>query len=73
MLRARLAGGAGRLTDWLVTSYTHQGFADEAVHVLQQWQFEPSRINGEPVDTVANITYQFDVRAVCGSARSGRS
>lgn len=54
----------GRLTDWLVTSYTHQGFADEAVRVLQQWQFEPSRVNGRPVESVANITYQFNVNGV---------
>lgn len=49
----------GKLVDWLVISYTHQAFADEAVHALKEWRFEPARRDGEPIATRSTVTFSF--------------
>jgi TonB family protein len=55
---------AGKLTDWLVTSYTHRDLANEGVRVLRAWRFEPGFVAGRPVGTVASITFEFEVRGM---------
>jgi len=49
----------GRLADWLVMSYTQPAFADAAVHALQQWRFEPARVDGRPVGSREALTFDF--------------
>jgi len=55
---------AGQLTDCLVTGYTHEDFASEAVKALRQWRFEPARRDGEPVEIRVSLNFQFTTKRV---------
>jgi len=55
---------AGELTDTLVTAFTRKAFADEALHAVKRWKFIPARSKGEPIDTIINMTFQFEVKEV---------
>ena len=71
---ARLAlnvSAAGQLADSLVLAYTHKGFADEAVRTVSKWKFEPSRVEGEPVGTVMDVTFRYEVGGVAVIERYG--
>lgn len=54
----------GQLTDLLVTGYTSEEFANEAVAALRQWRFEPARRNGEPIDFRINLSFQFSAKRI---------
>ncbi len=49
----------GKLVDWLVASYTHPAFAEEAVRSLQSWRYEPARRYGEPVGVRTSVAFNF--------------
>lgn len=49
----------GHLTDVLVTDYTHEDFAKEAVAVLRQWRFEPARLDGRAIGTRLALKFNF--------------
>ena len=36
----------GKLTDYLVTAYSHPKFAERAVDALKRWKYEPARLAG---------------------------
>jgi TonB family protein len=55
---------AGRLTDYLVTAYTHPAFADSAVAALKKWTFEPALIHGFPRNSKSDLTFRFQVEGV---------
>jgi TonB family protein len=55
---------AGRLSDYLVTAYTHPAFAENAVNALRQWTFEPMTVNGIPKASKADITFSFELEGV---------
>lgn len=55
---------AGRVTDQLVTAYTHPEFAKEMQRTLAQWTFEPGRSRGQPVVSVMTATFEFTVKGV---------
>ncbi len=50
----------GRLVDWLVTGYTHQAFADEAVSVLRQWRYGAPTERGEPFGIRTELRFEFE-------------
>jgi len=52
----------GKLTDCLVTAYSHPKFADRAVEALKRWKFEPARLEGEPHSATAELTFHFETR-----------
>lgn len=52
----------GKLTDYLVTAYSHRKFADRAVDALKRWRFEPAIINGDPHSATAELTFHFETR-----------
>lgn len=52
----------GKLTDCLVTAYSHPKFADRAVEALKRWKYEPARLNGEPHSATAELTFHFETR-----------
>jgi TonB family protein len=60
----------GKLTDWLVIGYTHREFADAAVAAIQQWKFEPARLQGEPVGTTVELFFYFEAKGVVVSTSS---
>lgn len=51
----------GKLADWLVLSYTQRAFADAAVRALQEWRYEPARVDGRPVGSRQALTFDFRV------------
>jgi TonB family protein len=55
---------AGRLTDYLVTAYTHPAFADSAVAAIKKWKFEPAMIHGIPRNSKSDLTFRFQVEGV---------
>jgi TonB family protein len=55
---------AGRLTDYLVTAYTHPAFADSAVTALKKWTFEAALIHGFPRNSKSDLTFRFQVEGV---------
>jgi periplasmic protein TonB len=55
---------AGRLTDYLVTAYTHPAFADSAVAAIKKWKFEPAMIHGFPRNSKSDLTFRFQMEGV---------
>ena len=49
----------GKLTDWLVTSYSRKEFAESAVAALKRWEYEPPRLNGKPWSSVQELHFDF--------------
>jgi TonB family protein len=54
----------GKLTDYLVTAYSHPAFADAALSALRKWKFEPARLHGAPRNSKTDITFRFEVEGV---------
>jgi TonB family protein len=54
----------GKLTDYLVTAYTHSAFAEETLAALRKWTFEPARIHGAPRNSKADLTFRFELEGV---------
>lgn len=61
----------GKLVDSLLVAYTREAFADEVMRVVKKWRFEPEYANGEPVDTVLELTFNFEVNGVLLVQRFG--
>jgi TonB family protein len=55
---------AGRLTDCLVTAYTHPAFADSAVAAIRKWRFEPAMVHGIPRNSKLDLTFRFHLEGV---------
>jgi TonB family protein len=55
---------AGRLTDYLVTAYSHPAFADSAVAALRKWRFEPAQIHGFPRNSKSDLSFRFQMEGV---------
>jgi TonB family protein len=64
---------AGRLTDYLVTAYTHHAFAESAVAALKKWTFEPAMIHGFPRNSKADLTFRFQMEGVVVVTMTGLS
>lgn len=54
----------GKLTDHLVTGYTHPKFAESAVDALNRWRFEPAIVNGQPRSATVDLTFVFETRGM---------
>lgn len=50
----------GKLVDWLVTSYTHKAFADEAVNVLKEWRYIAPMEDGRPIGVRTELRFEFE-------------
>jgi protein TonB len=52
----------GRVTSARVTSTdVHPDFAIAAIDAVRQWQFEPTLLNGGPVDVVMAVSVSFSL------------
>ncbi|HWA26846.1 MAG TPA: energy transducer TonB [Lacunisphaera sp.] len=60
---------AGELADTLLTAYSRKAFAEEAQRVIKQWKFTPGRAKGQPVDTIIDLTFSFEVKEVLVAQR----
>ena len=54
----------GKMTDYLVTAYTHPAFADSALASLKKWTFEPAQVHGSPRNSKVDLTFDFEVEGV---------
>jgi TonB family protein len=54
----------GRMTDYLVTAYTHPEFAERAVAALKKWKFEPARLHGTARNSKIELTFNFKVEGL---------
>jgi len=54
----------GRLTDTLVTAYSHSAFAQSALEAVKKWKFEPARIHGSPRKSKSDVTFRFELEGV---------
>jgi TonB family protein len=54
----------GRLTDYLVTAYSHPAFADSALAAVKKWKFEPAQVRGIPRNSKSDLTFRFQMEGV---------
>lgn len=54
-------GADGKLTDFLVTRYTHRALADQVKYLLGQWRYEAAKQNGQPVNACGELHIHFAV------------
>jgi TonB family protein len=54
----------GRLTDTLVTAYSHPAFAESALGAVKRWKFEPARVHGAARKSKSDITFRFELEGV---------
>jgi TonB family protein len=50
----------GRLVDWLVTGYTHEAFAEEAVRALKEWRYVAPTEAGRPYGVRTELRFVFE-------------
>jgi TonB family protein len=55
---------SGHIADKLVTQYTHREFADEMLHAIEGWGFEPGSVDGKPIVSILNVTFEYNVTGV---------
>lgn len=55
---------AGRVSDRLLTSYTHPAFGDEVMRTVKQWSFDPGTANGRPVISVLTVKFEFTTQGI---------
>jgi len=61
----------GKLVDWLFVAYTRKEFADEVERVMKKWTFEPERDGDEPISTIVDLTFTFEVNGIMLVQRHG--
>ena len=54
----------GRVTDYLVTAYSHPAFAESAVAAMKKWIFRPAEIHGERRNSKVDLTFRFELEGV---------
>ncbi len=54
----------GRLTDYLVTAYSHPAFAESAVEAVKKWKFEPAQVHGSRRNSKSDITFRFELEGI---------
>lgn len=54
----------GKLTDYLVTAYTHPSLANSAVQALKKWKYEPAWIAGHPRSAMVDLVFVFESRGL---------
>jgi TonB family protein len=57
-----IIGKSGNVMDAHVIGGPKQDFADAALNAVRTWQYEPTRLNGEPVEVITTITVNFQLQ-----------
>ncbi len=55
---------SGQLAEWLVTKYTDADFGAAAVAAIQRWKYEAAQLDGQPVGTMVDLSFNFEARGV---------
>jgi protein TonB len=45
----------------VLTAQVHPDFARAALEAVQQWRFQPTLLNGKPVEVVMNVSVTFSL------------
>jgi periplasmic protein TonB len=53
---------SGRIRDVRVENSTFGAFEQPAIDAVRQWLFAPGTLNGQPVDTIFQLTVRFQVK-----------
>jgi TonB family protein len=53
-------GVDGKVTDALITLYTHRGFADEGLRVVQASRYAAAMADGHPLISIVELQFVFD-------------
>jgi len=70
-IRARMSGSvvleciidkSGRIRDVRVVTSSFTAFEQPAIDAVRQWLFAPGTLNGQPVDTIFELTVKFQVK-----------
>lgn len=61
----------GNLVDHLVVAYTNPAFGEEAARVVKRWKYQPATINGTAIDTIVEVSFNFEVNGVLYVQRFG--
>jgi TonB family protein len=54
----------GRLTDYLVTAYSHPAFAENALAAVRKWKFEPAQVHGVTRNSKSDLTFRFQMEGI---------
>lgn len=55
---------AGKLSDHLVTAYSHPLLAESAVQAVKKWRYEPAWVQGEARSATVDLIFQFENRGM---------
>ncbi|HSP17512.1 MAG TPA: TonB family protein [Thermoanaerobaculia bacterium] len=55
-------GHDGRIRDPEIVRSSFPPFNESVLEALRQWEFEPGKLHGQPVDTYFELTVRFEVR-----------
>jgi len=61
----------GQLVDFLVVAYSRPEFAASTEQAIKKWKFEPEYIDNEPVDTITEITFNFESKGLMVVYKNG--
>jgi len=54
----------GKLTDWLVLGYTHPALVRPCIEAMQEWNYYPAKIDGQPVAVQTDVTIDYTAEGV---------
>ena len=54
----------GRLTDALLSAYSHPAFGEAALSIVKRWHYEPAYVHGQPNGAIVNLDFQYESHGV---------
>ena len=61
ILRAVISTTGEPLHPEVVNTTVHPGLAQAALDAVRQWRYEPTLLNGQPVEVVTTVTVTFEL------------
>jgi len=55
---------SGKLTDYLVTAYSHPAFAESALAAIKKWHFRAAQVRGFTRNSKSDLTFRFQMEGV---------
>jgi protein TonB len=61
MVRAIISKSGDPLNPVVINTTVHPGLAQAALDAVRQWRYQPTLLNGQPVEIVTNIDVTFEL------------
>jgi len=61
MLRAVISTTGETLNPEVINTTVHPGLAQAALHAVRQWRYQPTLLNGQPVEVATTVTVTFEL------------